>query len=377
MRRGSPDEAGFSLVEALVALVLTVLLMGVASELLVSMRRTSDRMRLSGDARRTAQQAAEYLALHVRGASDTNSERDNPAAILVWYERNGAAVQATWNNVTDPALADPGTDILTVARPDTLIRSRCLFWPGSANTGANARWQFGLGCPDGQANLDRFKELTGYDPDTGVGQPVLIVDALGQYSFYQVTNYLDAWNVSQGCSQTPPELHVVANPGLSNMLNPPGGQPSMVQPIHMLLGVRFHSFRVRNGSLEQKEGVFDPAADNPGSRFVPVLPNVEDVQVAWIYRNGEVWNTPTQQLPLGTYPNGVPLQGTNDPYDVVNIVGLRVNVVSRSAQELGRDIDTRLRQRQAMEDGSGGIPDRFYHHQVTTLAMVRNRNLTQ
>jgi prepilin-type N-terminal cleavage/methylation domain-containing protein len=374
MRHGSRSEAGFTLIEVLIALTLTVLLMGVASELMVSMRRSSDRMRLSAEARRTAQQAADYLAMHVRGASDTNATLGNPAAILVWYQRNGAAVQATWNNVSNPALADVGTDIITVARPDTLIRSRCLDWPGSANTAANARWQFGMGCPDGQTNLDLFKDLTGYDPDTGIGEPVLIVDSLGQYSFYQVTRYLDAWNVGQGCSQTPPELHLVANPGLSNMLNPPGGQPALVQPIHMMLGVRFYSFRVRNGWLEQKEGIFDPATDSPGTSFVPVLPNVEDVQLAWIFNDGQVWNTAAQQLPSGTYPNSVPSQGTGDAYDVINVVGLRVSVVSRSGEELSMDLDARFH-RPAVEDRTGGAPDRFFHHRVTTLAMVRNRNL--
>jgi type II secretory pathway pseudopilin PulG len=374
MRRDCPSETGFTLTEVLIAFALTVLLMGVASELMVSMRRTSDRMRLSADARRTAQKAADYLALHVRGASDTNAEQGNPAAILTWYERGGAAVQASFNNVTDPTLADPGTDILTVARPDTLIRSRCLFWPGSANTGANARWQFGLGCPEGEANLDLLKELSGFDPDTGVGQPILIVDALGQYSFYQITNYLDGWNVGSGCDQSPPEVHVVANPGLSNMLNPPGGQPAMVQPIHMLLGVRFSSFRVRNGWLEQKEGIFDPAADNPGTSFIRVLPDVEDLQIAWVFRDGTVWNSAGQQLPAATYPNQIPPQGTTDAYDVLNVVGLRVSVVCRSAEALERDIEARF-QRPAVEDGSAGETDRFFHHRVTTLAMIRNRNL--
>ena len=376
MRRGSPSDAGFTLVEVLIALTLTVLLMGVASELMVSMRRSSDRMRLSSEARRTAQQAADYLAVHVRGASDTNAAMGNPAAIMVWYERGGAPVQASFNNVTNAALADPGTDILTVARPDTLIRSRCLDWPGSANTAANARWQFGPECPDGRANLDLFKDLTGYDPDSGIGDPVLIVDSLGQYSFYQVTRYLDAWNVGQGCNQTPPELHVVANPGLSNMLNPPGGQPALVQPVDMLLGVRFYSFRVRDGWLEQKEGVFDPGADNPGSDFVPVLPNVEDLQVAWIFGHGQIFNTAGQQLAAGSYPNSVPLQGTTDAYDVLNVVGLRVSVVARSAEELALELDAR-RQRPAVEDGTGGPPDHFFHHRVTTLAMIRNRNLTR
>ena len=363
-------EAGFSLIEILLALGLTALLMMVASQLIVSMKRSSDRMRINAEAKNRAQQALDYLTMNFRGATDMNPLGGNPAAIMTWYQRGGNPVQATWNNVANSSLADIGTDIITIAKADSNIQVTNITWPGFQH-GANARWEFGVLCPDGAANLALLKELT--QEDGGISGPILLIDDTGQYSWYQITNYLDAWNTGQGCNQTPPEIHVVANPGNSDMLNPPGGQPTMVNP-QMMLGVKFYVFRVRNGWLEQKQGMFDPTTDNPGTDFIPLIPGIEDLQIAWAFTDGTVWNSATQQLAGGTYTNGVPSQGTALAYDVLNINALRVSVVARSQEELKWD-PVAVFSRPSVEDRAAGAKDKFFHQRATTLVMIRNRNL--
>lgn len=365
-------ENGFSLIEILLALGLTALLMTIASQLIVSMKRSSDRMRISAEANLRAQKAIDFLAMYIRGATDMNPVAGNPAAIMTWYEFGGNPVQGSFNNVTNANLADVGTDIITIAKADSNNQALCLYWPGFQH-GANSRWQFGPLCPGNPTgNLDLFKELT--NENGGLSEPILLVDDSGQYSWYQITSYNDAWNTVQGCGLVPPEIHVGANVGNSNVVNPPGGQPSLVQPINMMLGVNFYSFRVRNGWLEQKRGMFNPNTDNPGTAFFPLIPNIEDLQFAWAFTDGTVWNSSVQQLPTGAYPNNVPSQGTAQLYDVINCNALRVSVVARSGEELAWD-SVAVHSRPAVEDHPGGGNDRFFHHRATTLVMIRNRNL--
>jgi hypothetical protein len=210
----------------------------------------------------------------------------------------------------------------------------------------------------------------------------VLVDANGALALYQITNYLENSNRNPNsgcCSSSPPCgqpcIHVNHNPGLSDDINPPGGQPNLVQPITMNIGVRFRTFRVRDGWLEQKEGLFDPNTDNPGNAFFRVLPDVDDLQVAWVYPDGSVWNTTTQQLPNATYPNSVPTQGAGTLYDVHNVIGLRVSITARSSGEVYWETESRF-VRPASEDHAAPVlGDRFYHHRITDLVMIRNRNL--
>lgn len=370
-------ETGFSLIEVLLALGLTALLMMVASQLTVSMKRSSDRMRISAEAKLRAQRALDFVAMNVRGATDMNPRASNPAAILTWYQMGGNPVQATFNNVANANLADVGTDIITIAKADSNIQAPNITFPGFQDPTNESEWEFGPLCPDGAANLALFKELT---QDTGSGSgPILLLDATGQYGWYQITDYKDAWNSGSGCSQTPPEIHVVANPGNSDLLAPAGGAQVLVNappdaPIRMMLGVKFFTFRVRNGWLEQKMGLFNPATDNPGTAFTPLIQDIEDLQFAWPFTDGTIWNSATQQLPSGTYTNSVPAQGSALAYDVLNVNALRITVVARSAQALTWD-PAALFRRPAIEDRAGGGNDRFFHQRATTLVMIRNRNL--
>ncbi len=172
-------EAGFSLIEVLLALGLTTLLMMVASQLTVSMKRSSDRMRISAEAKLRAQRALDFLAMNVRGATDMNPMASNPAAIMTWYELGGNPVQATFNNVANANLADVGTDIITIAKADSNMQVVNILWPGFL--GPDSEWEFGPLCPDGAANLALFKELT--QESGGLSEPIMLVDETGVYSW--------------------------------------------------------------------------------------------------------------------------------------------------------------------------------------------------
>ncbi len=383
------DSAGFTLVEALVSVALTAIVLIASTQLLFSMKQSSDRMSMKAEARHTAQRAMEFISYHVRTAADLNRRGNNPSALMTWYEigadpTTATSTQTSWNNVTNANLADIGTDILTVAIPSSGITLPNVSWPGFQH-GANARWEFDLGCPDGSLNVDLFKELTNYNSATGMSAPLMVEGANGDFGFYQITNYLENQNRTQSCPATPGtpgEMHVVANPGNSNMLNPPGGHPNLsnqivngVQYPVIRLGVSYLTFRVRNGWLEQKQGMFDPATDNPGTSFTRLLPQIEDMQIAWLFNDGTLWNTTSQQLPTATYPNSVPAQGTGNPYDVINVVGLRVSVTSQSTNEVFWENGARFFRPASEDRPAATTNDRFYHHRATDLAMVRNRAL--
>ncbi len=381
MRRVSRSDAqlGFSLIEALVALAITVVMIAASTQIMVSMKRGSDQLRFKADARNTARRAMEYVAYHVRTASDLNRTGENEMAVVTWYRINNAATQASYNNVTNAALADVGTDILTVAAPTSGLSIPCEAWHPWGSTD-DYRWNFDLGCPDPQNNADLFMAMTGYDAGTGLSGPIVVIDTLGTLGIYRISNYQYATNRASSCTPDPgsglPGMAVTANPAAANVIAPMGGQLNLVDPgVVMKIGVVFRSFRVRNGWLEQKDGLFNPATDNPGNAFVQILPGVEDLQVAWLFDDSTTWNTATQVLPNGTYLNNVPTQGAGNPYDAENVVGLRITVVAQSAGEL-YGTGTRRYRRPAVEDrAQGATTDRRFHHASTDLVMIRNRNL--
>ncbi len=377
----APGGGGFTLVEILVALALTALILTMAGQIVMSMKRSADRMRLKAETHELAQKAADYVAYHLRAASDMNrppgTGTNNPAAVITWYLRNGANVQASYNNVTNANLADVNTDIITVAMPTASTRASydasSGSFPGVASSTA-ASWAFGLGCPSDTDNLNLFKSLTGFD-GTG-GGPVLLVDSTGGYAYYQITAY-----GASSCSSTPPTVSVTANPAAATLITPMPGELALNAaslPLLLQVSIHFYSFRVRNGWLEQKEGLFDPATDNPGTAFVPILPQIEDLQLAWVFADGTVWNTPVQQLNAATYPGSIPSQGTSaNPYDVANVHGFRVGVCARSVSALTWDSEANFKRPELEDHAAATASDQFFHEAVSTLAMVRNRNLQQ
>ncbi len=386
MWQRSPSEAaqrGVSLIEFLIYLLLVVIILAGSAQVLFSMRRSATRMELETASRQTARQAIEYIGRFIRGATDMNNvnARNNPFAIMVWYREGATTYQSSWNNVTNSNLADPGTDIITVAYPVNSLGVPCLKWPGFLSA-ATAWWAYTEGCPNDATNMQLFQEVTGahYVGAKLVSQPMMVIGANGLAGWYQITGYQQS-----DCANG--RVHVVANPGLSEGLNPPGGQPTLTQPVTMMTGPRFVAFRVRNGWLEQKDGIFRPNKDNPDSNPAPspwhqVLPNVEDLQVAWVFRDGTMKNTSAaSRLPSGQYPGNVPSQvplGTAPPtYDVTNVVGLRITVTAISPDEVSWEKSARFSRPAAEDHPAGTAKDKLYHRRMTQIIMIRNRNLGQ
>ncbi len=408
---------GFTLVEVLVVLASLGMILWMVGQLLFPMRQAAERQRLQVEARQTARAATDYLTIALRGATDMNelSTPRNPAAILTYvWQGNGngggtnptcdgtptnGCTQLSYNNVTDATLATLGTDIITVGRPSTPLRLRPLTWPGSADNSSPTWWAYDQGCPSDAANVQMFNQVTQRDPVTGWSAPLLLFDAAGNWVFYQITDYKDTQNANN-CTSPPsqcysatagtnvPCIQVVANPG-NVALNAPGGQRNLTNPVTLSVGVQYSAFRVCQGWLEQKAGVFNPATDNncpalaAGAPFpayvtktgwTPLLPNVEDLQIAYVFGNGTVANGPGGTMPTG---GGVPIstQNTGNTWDVVNVTGLRVTITARSTTQVTIGGGKVSAPQPSAEDHnpSVALTDLYYRSQVSAMALLRNR----
>lgn len=424
-RSAAERTRGVSLSEALVSLLILTMVLIVALTLLFTMRSFADRQQVKTSARQTSRQAIDYLGSIVAGATDLNDAAlpPSPNALVNFYARGAAnaAVQASFNDLPlGSTFGEPGTDILTLALPTDPIRIPFTRWPGKLH--ASTAWlDYRDGCDTGgDAELERrFLALTGARGSAGSERSgvLTVVDANGTWAYYQVTGYqkFDCDSVS-AATGLPDPVHVVANPGLSDGVNPPGGEPDLVEPVFLVGGMRFVSFRVRrdaNGvpNLEQKQGLFDPSTDNPGTAFTPVVPGVEDLQVAYLYGESpdgsgrtifNTWDPEAEEAVVvpeipGAGNNGVPPQGTGSLWDISRVIGLRVSVTSRSAalRFKTRQISVRggaatvTNARPRSEDRPGAGPDDFErpgaasgarvgdfdHHRMTSTLLMRNRML--
>lgn len=431
----SSDRAqrGYMLMEVAVALLALVLILVLSAQLLFATRRASVRQQLHVEARQVARGAADYLSFQLRGATDLVTDAmgglngRNPLAVMAWtFEGSVPASATTWpdcgatadpdckqksfNNVTDANLADVGTDIISVARTDSIYRIGPLRWVGSSFTAANMYWRFDLGCPptatgwgDGDIpNRDLFKSYTGFHTDncpvgsSGCSEPIVLVDAAGMASFYQITDYKDGANddtcraniaaLDAECTDNSRDPTVNPGPCFWTVSSPanatpnlPGGQRNLTVPFRLLAGVRFVSFRVCQGWLEQKAGLFDATADancqsagwNTGA-WTPLLPDVEDLQIAYLFQSGTTGNA-SAATQLATIAN-IPVQGLPaNALDVTRIIGFRVTVTARSSTEVVGE-GKRLNIRPAAEDHAAGTAETlFYYHQVSAASMLRNR----
>lgn len=422
--RATPRAAaGFSLVELLVVLMMLGMILVVVGQLFFPMRTAAERQRLDVEARQTARAAADYLAFCVRGATDANpiSATRNPMAVMTWIvgkkpgssdfpgcPGDGDCKQVSFNNVSNPALADLGTDILTVGQLDEPFAALAARWPGFTS-GANAHFFFDLGCPDDANNLARFKTLTGFDPATGWSKPILFVDEEGNNVFGQITDYKDGQNATSCSTPDPtkctdvnnvllPCLWIVFSPN-DQTVNIPGGHRDLCSSTdcdkYLVGGVTFRSLRVCDGWLQQKNGIFDPVADancggaTPG--WTSLLPNVEDMQIAYVFENGQIMNSATDSLAAQATaggcqvnPSGVPCQGLQaDPaavYDVTRVVGFRITVVGRTATELPLGVarvgripaEDHVNLTESRQNVPAG-PDRYFRYIVSANALIRNR----
>jgi hypothetical protein len=226
------------------------------------------------------------------------------------------------------AYGDTGTDIVTISQPVANLRIPIAKWTGNNFASATMDIDFEQGCPDDLTNIELFQAQVGWP----VGQfgsqlsaVIQYVDGNGNFYYYQITN-ID--RNSSSCNNSPlyhttgptptctpndptnpcDVIHVVANFGRSDGINPPGGfRPPIKRPLSLNIGVKIFSFRVRTPldsnavpcgppNLEQKIGFFYPPNDAcpvppagqacgycPNTTFTPVVEGIEDMQVAWMY----------------------------------------------------------------------------------------------
>lgn len=394
----SKREAGFTIPEVLVTLIIAVAILAMTATLLFDTQKAADRQRAQVEARQGGRGAAEYVHFMLRGATDMNGQIANapsPMALLTYarFGNSNTDTQVSYDNLTPAQAAagfgDEGTDIITFARAEDSRLAPILRWVGQTNA-ANAYFRFNELCPDSAANFARFKQVTGahMEGTKEVSEPFVVFDAGGAMRFYQITDYQDNTN-GNNCSNDQggvpaPVIWVVANPGLSDFVNPPGGQAPDLNcsasstSCWGALGVRFYSLRVRSGWLEQKAGVFNPA--NPNQGFVPILPNVEDFQVAYLFRNGNLRNATPGVAgwvpPMATSP--APWDASFNPLGetATNVLALRLTVTARSATPLPPKEQGAGFQffRPAAENRAGGtVGDRFYHYQISVMTLIRSR----
>jgi type II secretory pathway pseudopilin PulG len=371
--RSDKASRGFTLIEATISMTLLLVVLVLSMAFLFAMRNFSQRQELFTSPRQTARRAIDYLSYYVAGASDMYQSAGNPNAIVVWtndqYLAAGTPIQNTWDNVTNTAYADASTDIISLAVPtSTGITAEYIpTTPSSADysTGTAGTVAFSAGCGtsgDDAANLALFKRLTGAD-STGKSALLMLSGNSGTWAYFQIT----AYGASDCSAKT---VTVTVTPGESTAIPHPPTAAALVQPYLLRPGVQFTSFRVKGGQLQQKTGLFLPATPDAG--FTPLLDNVEDFQVAYVYDDGSIWNSAAQTL--GT-TNGVPPQGTGGGDDISHVVGLRLTVVARST-ELPITILSRDKySRPAAENHAAGANDRFFHYRMTATVLLRNRML--
>jgi len=422
-----PGAAGFTLMEVLVVLACLGMILWMAGQLLFPMRAAAERQRLQVEARQTARSATDYMGFVVRGATDMNdaAKPRNPAALLPYLWRGATTgagnfptcpgsdcVQLSYNNVDQGGtrFASDGTDIITLTAAQVTYPVRldsASAWPSPFDNSAVEYWAFSVACsPANDAlNFSTFKDLT-KDPDN-VNQsiPLLLVDpASGTWLTYRITDYRDGSN-TQTCTNKDPGcilvgtnvscIQVSGDPENASNLNPPGGPRAFPNLPNLVVGSQFRAMRVCNGWLEQKEGLFDPANDancDPlaagtvefpdyvaKAGWSPLLGNVEDFQIAYIFNNGETWNGPGGTLLAAQgCTDGVPsfnnAIGTPNPYDARSVIGLRITVTARSSTPVRGEGKAAFRPPAAEDHDPTTAPsDTYYRYQASVIAMLRNR----
>lgn len=423
-------DRGFTLIEALVSVLILSVVMIVALTLLVSMRSFAAKQQAFTAPRQTSRAAIDYLSFFVAGATDLNVEAGNANALVMWttFGTNATSAatvrQASFNNLTaaqeSAGFGDAGTDIISLSIPTNPIRVPVMTWTGNAADQNTAILDFSAGCGvavnDDAGNLALFKEATGATNVGGndVSGLLTVQDSAGRWRYLRITRYVASNCAAMtGANPTRQVLSIEFTAGNVNQVNPPGGwRGDLVEPYTINAGIDYTSFRVRNRNLEQKTsgydtlgvfspGIFNPDCDGnvrgagcPDIGFTPVVENVEDLQVAYVFRDGSVWNTGSQVLstldPAGA-PSNIPEQaatvtGAAGVRDVTNVRALRVSVIARSnpldigARGLSASVASGRYRRRALEDHTEGPPDSvangvFDRYRLTTAMVLRNRML--
>jgi Tfp pilus assembly protein PilW len=389
----SRSELGFTLIEATISMTLLLIVLLMSMTFLISMRTFSQRQEMFAQPRQSARRAMDYISYYIRGATDMNDAARSPNALVCYYQSAGASRQATYNNIADAKFGDIDTDMISLAAPtwDATAAFPTWFAPANGNT---ALVSFTAGCGTGGdtvANLNLFKNLTGAHTEGGVPVSNLLsaADDTGAWTYYKITQY-----GASTCTGATPGIGIISNP--STPITPPGGAPGLTNP--NLNFAQYASFRVKNAQLQQKTNLFDPsnATANEAAEdaaFSTLLDNIEDLQIAYVYNDGNVYNANAAAWsaanqggrmgttnPAGTAVTDIPTQagplGAEDAFDSTNVIGLRVSVVARSGQ-LGayQSATKNVYFRPASEDRAQGASDRSFHYRLTSTILLRNRAL--
>jgi type II secretory pathway pseudopilin PulG len=421
LRRCSPAR-GFTLLEAMVSLLLLIVVLIVAMTMLFQMRAFAERQQYFMLPRQAARRATDYLSYYFAGASDVNyidSTHPSPNALIIYYNLGGNLTQASYNNLTGaeplnlllppsglrPAntstrFGDIGTDIITMVAPFDPGRYQA-FAPFPAFGAAVDLWfNFRVGCATSDAaNQAAFQAATGFDGTQSA--LLMLVDRNGAWSYVRIPS-LASYQGDGLCSDVTTFKNIHVGPVVTAsaaLPAPPNGVAGLTDPVYLVTGLQVISFRVLTDDvdglpkLQQKLGLFDPNTDNPGVAFTNVMENVEDLQVAYVYSrneaagpNGLVWNAAAQTInsdavlcpgctthvPFQAGPSGAP-----PPLDISNVIGVRFSVTGRSPLlPLASQQMTATSQhfRPASEDHVVALlSDQFDHYRATATLMLRSR----
>lgn len=435
MWRSSRNRRGFTLIEAMVSLLLLVIVLTVAMTMLFQMRAFAERQQFFMLPRQAARRATDYLSYYVASASDANLVQRSPNALIMYYNLNGNVLQASYDNltgtetgnsVTTPNVTtqfgDIGTDVITLVSPINPAKYRVSApFPGFAAGVKNIRVNFRGGCggplgTDDVTNLAQFKAMTGLDAASSA--LLMFEDANGEWSYFQIPAV--GGYISSNCADVTNYRNILVQAVVQSatLPAPPNGGTAFTDPVALVTGLQFVSFRVRTDpvdnlpKLQQKIGLFNRNTDNPGTAFVNVMENVEDLQIAYVYANGDIWNNTAartiSQANAGAQCNSAPCDNrvptqagpgavSTEPLDVTGVIGLRFSITARSprisigARQLTNvnvtDVLTTTTS-QHFRPASENHPvtmdpmaplrplyDLFDHYRATSTMLLRNRTL--
>ena len=398
MSPNSPNsrERGFTLIEMVVSMAVLVVVLILSLMLLFSMRSFADRQQLIAQPRQVARRGLDYVTYLLRAAGDFNQSRHT---IIPYMMLNNVMTPATVDNCQNANQADVGTDLISFIVPRMDVMIPVSLWVGQQHA-ANAHFYYVKGCPDDAAMMANFEqEVQWHQCEDGQWRSAVlqIWDVTGQWVWYQITD------ISQpsGCDPAlyPDQIKCVANSGLSEGVNPPGGSPQLNcawpnAPCSMQ-SLNFMALRVRNRTLEQKTGAFYPTTDNPGSAFFTLLDNVEDMQIAYIYDDGRVYNTASLALPT---QNNIPTTcsqfqtdtsicqtwlGGQEQFNPQHLLGLRISITARAPRPMPDTVVGQYWPTQIENHNPGARPTspsneqridmRTYRYRLTSTVMLRNR----
>jgi type II secretory pathway pseudopilin PulG len=240
---------GFSLMEAMVSLIILVIVMVVVLSLLFSMKSFAEKQQAFTAPRQTARRALDYVSSTLAGAGDWNQVQStaalttpgNPYAVVTFFEWGNSAAatarrQASWNNLTgnetlnakftvNPAapvaskvestkFGSLGTDVISVAYPSAQvspIRIPITLWGGGTTAGStdvDVFLDFSAGCggaaKDDAANLAAFKPLVGQWTESGgkiVSSTLIIADGNGAWRLVQLDDLGNSAKLTSNCAQ--------------------------------------------------------------------------------------------------------------------------------------------------------------------------------